>query len=106
MTLRTASKATFTAGLLFILPVLAQAQTTFPQAAQSLGGNLRADPAQDAKQLGTLGKGEVLELVEDTGQEYHGYTWFKVNARGYTGFVWGGMICSEGHHLTGVFAAC
>lgn len=85
---------------------LAQTETSFPTDGAALGGNMRAAPDSSAEQLAYLGKGEALLIKGRSAVLYQGYSWFEVEVRGTTGFVWGGVLCTDDAKLKGAFAAC
>ena len=76
----------------------------FPVEAQSLGGIVRASPAQSAARLASLAEGTpVVIMARD--QETDGYSWFKISFGGRIGYQWGGIMCSR-NPLKGIFKQC
>lgn len=77
------------------------------QPGRSLGGNLRAGPDTAQQSLGDVGENASLTIVANTGVDFDGYDWFRVQlGDGRSGYQWGGILCSEGTHQAGVYQAC
>jgi len=76
------------------------------RAGQSLGGNLRAGPGTQYDRLDGLAEGAPLTIEAFAGVLYDGYEWFEVTVGGRRGYMWGGILCSEGLKLPGIFAEC
>lgn len=74
---------------------------------QSLGGRLRAGPGTSYPQIGSLEEGTYLTILSNTGVSFDGYDWFEVVLdNGQRGFQWGGILCSNGGQLVGLYASC
>lgn len=74
---------------------------------QSLGGRLRAGPGTSYPQIGSLEEGTFLTILSNTGVSFDGYDWFEVVLdNGQHGFQWGGILCSNGGQLVGLYASC
>ena len=74
---------------------------------QSLGGKLRAGPGVNHRQVGSLVEGTFITIVSNSGVRFDGYDWFEVDAgNGRQGFQWGGIMCSNGQQIAGVFDQC
>jgi hypothetical protein len=74
---------------------------------QSLGGNLRNGPGMEYDRLTSLPEGAYLTIVANTGHSMNGYDWFEVRLdNGDVAFMWGGILCSIGTQVPGIFAAC
>lgn len=71
---------------------------------RSYGGRLRAGPGLDFPQVGNLSEGAPVTLIRNTGISMHGYDWFLVDLEGR--YQWGGLLCSVGRHIPGVYAMC
>lgn len=74
---------------------------------QSLGGKLRDGPGMNFRQTGSLAEGTWITILTNTGVRFNGYDWFEVATdRGQRGFQWGGIMCSNGQQLAGIFEQC
>jgi len=74
---------------------------------QSLGGKLRAGPGTNHAQVGSLMEGAFITIVTRADVHFNGYDWFQVDAgNGQRGYQWGGIICSKGQQVDGVFQQC
>ncbi|MHA7774158.1 SH3 domain-containing protein [Roseibium sp. M-1] len=74
---------------------------------QSLGGVLRTGPGTDYARTGSLQEGTPLTIVRRTRQYMNGYDWFEVRTSdGQSGYQWGGIMCSVGTQIEGIFQAC
>ncbi|WP_196257806.1 DUF4189 domain-containing protein [Pelagibacterium limicola] len=74
---------------------------------QSLGGRLRAGPGTDYAPAGSLAEGSPITLISNTGVSFNGYDWFEVRTpEGSRAYQWGGILCSEGQLVPGVFEVC
>ena len=79
----------------------------FPVAAGSWGGIVRTGPGQQYPRLTSLGEGERITLLENTGIVANDYPWFRIQYRGRReGYQWGGIICSLGDQVEGTFETC
>jgi len=77
------------------------------QPGRSLGGNLRAGPDTAQQSLGGVAENAPLTIVANTGAHFDGYDWFRVQlGDGRSGYQWGGILCSEGLQLEGVYQTC
>lgn len=72
---------------------------------RSLGGNVRDIPGLDGRQTARLREGERVELIENTGERYQGYDWFKIRHSGGVGYQWGGILCAN-RRTSGVYEVC
>lgn len=75
-------------------------------AGQSLGGNMRIGPGTQYEWIHSLSEGTPLIIDAYAGVAFNGFEWFAVNVNEMRGFVWGGILCSEGQHLPGVYSQC
>jgi hypothetical protein len=76
-------------------------------AGQSLGGVLRAGPGMDYARTGSLREGTPLTIIRRTRQYMNGYDWFEVRTSdGQPGYHWGGIMCSQGTQVDGLFQVC
>lgn len=66
-----------------------------PMYGRSLGGIMRKRPDTASSRIASLRDGDRIEILEDTGIGMDGYTWFKIRAKGRTGYQWGGILCSD-----------
>lgn len=74
---------------------------------RSLGGKLRDGPGTNFRQLGSLSEGTWVTILTNTGVRFDGYDWFEVAAdSGQRGYQWGGIMCSNGQHLAGIYQQC
>ncbi len=74
---------------------------------QSRGGKLRAGPGTNFAQVGSLSEGTWVTILKNSGVRMDGYDWFEVVAdSGLRGFQWGGIMCSNGSKIAGVYQAC
>lgn len=70
----------------------------------SFGGNLRAGPGTQFADVGSTFNGQPLTLVSDSFVSLNGFTWWRVRLQnGQEAFQWGGLLCSPGNNLGGVF---
>ena len=75
--------------------------------ARSWGGKLRRGPDMSYDQIGSLGEGERVTLLENTGIMMNGYAWFRIRtASGQEGFKWGGILCANSLPVAGLFEDC
>ncbi len=82
-------------------------ESSFPHAAQSWGGALRASPNKNSKKLATLKEGDKITiLAKSSAAPFQNYPWFKVSYRGRTGYHWGGIICPKGKSIPGTYKVC
>ncbi|TYC52857.1 SH3 domain-containing protein [Rhodobacterales bacterium] len=73
----------------------------------SLGGKLRSGPGTNFRQVGSLQEGQRLTILRNAGVSYNGFDWFEVKtANGQRGFQWGGIMCSAGQRIDGIFKSC
>lgn len=72
---------------------------------RSLGGNLRSKPSVESRKIGSAPAGTPLVYLE-LGPLYDGYRWYEVEAGGVRGYVWGGIACSDGLKINGVYQVC
>jgi len=70
------------------------AEGKFPMGGQSLGGIMRSAPSMSSAKVMSLSEGTTVTLIERA-SAMDGYDWFKISARGKTGYQWGGIMCSE-----------
>ncbi|MGY6707460.1 MAG: DUF4189 domain-containing protein [Rhizobiaceae bacterium] len=73
---------------------------------QSLGGNLRAGPGTQYERLDSLAEETLLMIDGNAGVAFDGYDWFEVSYGGRRGYKWGGILCSEGEHVNGLYSQC
>jgi hypothetical protein len=76
----------------------------FPVEAQSLGGIVRALPAQSAARVASLAEGTPVVIMARA-EEMDGYSWFKIGFQGRVGYQWGGIMCSR-NPLNGILKQC
>ncbi|MEM7216464.1 MAG: DUF4189 domain-containing protein [Pseudomonadota bacterium] len=74
--------------------------------AQSLGGKVRGGPGTNFGQIGSLSEGAAVSVIANTGVQFDGYDWFEIRFNGRTGYQWGGIMCSEGTQLPGIYQQC
>ncbi len=76
-------------------------------AGRSLGGVLRAGPGMQHARVGSLREGTPLTILRRTPEVMNGYDWFEVRTGdGRSGYQWGGIMCSEGTQVDGIFQVC
>ncbi|WP_417685102.1 DUF4189 domain-containing protein [Roseibium sp.] len=74
---------------------------------QSLGGKLRSGPGMNYRQTGSVSEGTWLTILNNTGVHYDGYDWFEVVFdNGARGYQWGGIMCSNGPRIQGIYSSC
>ncbi|MEP3198051.1 MAG: DUF4189 domain-containing protein [Lentilitoribacter sp.] len=74
---------------------------------QALGGNMRSGPGTNYGKISSVAEGTYLTILFDTGVGFDGYNWFEVALdNGRRGYIWGGILCSNGDKLWGVYASC
>jgi hypothetical protein len=82
-------------------------ETMLNIAGRSLGGRLRNGPGTNFSPAGSLAEGDRLTIVANTGVGFDGYDWFEIRtAAGVTAYQWGGIMCSEGAMIAGIFQQC
>jgi hypothetical protein len=73
----------------------------------SLGGRLRDQPSMDSNSPGSLAEGAPITILSNTGVSFNGYDWFRVRTpSGMVAFQWGGIMCSKGQLLPGIYQQC
>lgn len=73
----------------------------------SFGGKLRAGPGLSFKQVGSAPAYSPLTILRNTGVTMDGYDWFEVQMKnGLRAFQWGGIMCSDGGFIGGIYTAC
>ncbi|WP_420408809.1 DUF4189 domain-containing protein [Hoeflea sp.] len=76
-------------------------------AGRSLGGRLRNGPGTNFSPAGSLAEGDPVTIVTNTGVRFDGYDWFEVRTPGGgSAYQWGGIMCSEGQMIEGIFEQC
>ncbi len=88
----------------------ALAQDNVPKGA-ALGGKVRSGPGTEHAQIGSLAESIAVNLEYDTGVMLNGYPWFEIsydntNGEHSTGYVWGGILCSNEPDVYGVYSQC
>lgn len=74
---------------------------------RSLGGKLRIGPGMNYPQSGSLAEGTWVTILRNAGGRFNGYDWFEVvTDSGIKGFQWGGVMCSNGTLLPGIYQQC
>ena len=74
---------------------------------RSLGGSLRDGPGTNFTKIGSLTEGTWVTINMNTGVRMDGYDWFKISTdTGEVGYQWGGIMCSSGTQIQGIFEAC
>ncbi|MEO1746847.1 MAG: SH3 domain-containing protein [Pseudomonadota bacterium] len=74
---------------------------------KSLGGRVRSGPGTQFDATDSLPEGEPVVIVANTGVMLNGYPWFEISySEGLTGYQWGGIMCSDGQLVPGVFQVC
>lgn len=68
---------------------------SLPVSGRSYGGNVRARPSVNAARVGSLGEGQRITVVEDTGVRMGDFHWFYIRWRGGEGYQWGGILCAD-----------
>lgn len=75
--------------------------------AQSWGGIVRSGPSMESQRVASLGEGEQITLLEDSGVWMNDYKWFRIQYHGgQTGYQWGGIICGVGQEIPGAYKTC
>ncbi|KAG1700579.1 Trk system potassium uptake protein TrkA [Nymphon striatum] len=84
-----------------------QAPKTINKPGFSLGGKIRSGPGTDYPQIGSVFGTKPITILDDTGVLMNGYSWFKIKLdNGDTGYQWGGILCSAGEPIKGVYERC
>lgn len=74
---------------------------------QSFGGKLREGPGREFSQIGNVSEGTWLTILNNTGIRFEGYDWFEVVFdTGTRGYQWGGIMCSNGPRIEGIYNSC
>lgn len=77
------------------------------QKGQSLGGKLRVGPGTQYARAGSLAEGTRITILRNTGVRIDGYDWFEIATRnGTRGYQWGGIMCSNGNQIDGIYSVC
>ena len=73
----------------------------------SLGGKIRSGPGLNFEQTGSVFGTKPITILNDSGKVMDGYSWFEIKLEsGETGFQWGGILCSAGDPIPGVYERC
>lgn len=73
----------------------------------SLGGKVRSGPGMGYAPVGSLKYGTPIAIVRRTGVTMDGYEWFQIEwGKGNRAFQWGGIMCSNGLHIIGIYEKC
>lgn len=82
-------------------------ETMVDSAGRSLGGRLRDGPGTNFGAVGSLAEDTPVTIVTNTGVQFDGYDWFEIRtANGMTAYQWGGIMCSEGQQIAGIYEQC
>lgn len=74
---------------------------------QSLGGNIRQGPGLEYDALHSVKQGTWLTIIRRSKVTMDDFDWFEVRFDdGIEGFMWGGILCSNGQLLAGVHTQC
>lgn len=76
------------------------------QKARSLGGKLRNGPGTNFSAVGSLAEGAPVTVQANTGVRFDGYDWFEIRHGGGVAYQWGGIMCSDGGAIAGMFGDC
>lgn len=79
---------------------------SLPTKAKSWGGIMRSGPGMNYRKIASLREGEWITILKRTDTIMNEYPWFKIKARGRTGYKWGGILCSVGEQIQGTFQQC
>ena len=48
-----------------------------------------------------------MTIVTNTGVQFDGYDWFEIRTgNGVNAYQWGGIMCSEGRQIAGIYEQC
>ena len=72
----------------------------------SLGGSLRSGPGMEFSKAGSLAENTPVTIIRNTGVAMNGYDWFEIRTGSRTTYQWGGIMCSQGAQLPGIFEQC
>ncbi len=72
----------------------------------SLGGSLRSGPGMEFSKDGSLQENTPVTIIRNTGTSMNGYDWFEIRTGSRTTYQWGGIMCSQGAQLPGIFEQC
>jgi len=72
------------------------------------GGQLRSGPGTSHTRVAGLAEGERIRILENTGQWFDDYLWYRVQTRHGEGYLWGGLFCADGggEQPEGVLTTC
>lgn len=74
---------------------------------RSLGGNVRKGPGLEYDAMQSVKEGTWLTIVRSSNVVMDDFDWFEVRFDdGTEGFMWGGVLCSNGQLLAGVYQQC
>lgn len=83
------------------------AEGTFPAPGASLGGKVRESADINSKHIFSMPELAPITLLAREDKTWNGAPWFRVKTKdGRTGFQWGGIICSKGEFIPGVYKTC
>ncbi|WP_461433428.1 DUF4189 domain-containing protein [Hoeflea alexandrii] len=74
--------------------------------ARSLGGKLRNGPGTNFSAVGSLAEGAPVTVLANTGVRFDGYDWFEIRHGSGVAYQWGGIMCSDGGAIAGMFGDC
>lgn len=74
--------------------------------ARSLGGKLRNGPGTNFSAVGSLAEGAPVTVQANTGVRFDGYDWFEIRHGSGVAYQWGGIMCSDGGAIAGMFGDC
>lgn len=73
---------------------------------KSYGGKVRDAASMNSKQIGSLFEGDPVIIIGNSGVNMNGYDWFEIEFKGRKAYQWGGLLCSDGGKIAGVYMQC
>lgn len=68
---------------------------------------MRSDPGTNFGKASSIAEGTYVTILFNTGLNFDGYNWFEIVLdNGRRGFIWGGILCSNGPQLPGIYSSC
>ncbi|MEP0233941.1 DUF4189 domain-containing protein [Roseibium sp.] len=99
--------ASFPCESVFAQPIAHGQAEAINAVGQSLGGKLRDGPGTNFRQIGSVAEGTWLTILNNTNVRFDGYDWFEVVFdNGKRGYQWGGIMCSNGPRIEGIYSSC
>lgn len=91
----------------YTAPLASQEPEVFnPTSGKSLGGKVRDEASMESQQIGSLYEGNSIMIIGNSGVNMNGYDWFEIEFKGRKAYQWGGIMCSDGVKIAGIYMQC